>query len=204
MISFMWNLRNRTNEWRRNKDRSRNRFLTRENKMMVTREEARWNRGWRSKSALTVRKKKILRRRRPCCELVAGAEAVLLTLSPGGPASLYEKWSQECFLFLSVLNAQNKMKEIHFIKAILWVLSSQIFTSSTTGTLRKSCAVLRPCGICFYFKSRMMRGGGGQCEWNTDWVAWMVLDTSSMVLHRGGFCPLEDMVVSGHIFVVMA
>lgn len=32
----------------------------------------------------------------------------------------------------------------------------------------------------------------------------MVLGTSSMVLHHGGFCPLEDVVVSGHIFVVTA
>ena len=40
IISLMWNLRNKTNEHRKNKrDKPRNRLLTTKNKLMVIREE---------------------------------------------------------------------------------------------------------------------------------------------------------------------
>lgn len=59
----MWNLRNKTNEQRKRKrerNKPRNRLLTIENKLMVTRREVvgkRGKKGWGSKSILTMMKK---------------------------------------------------------------------------------------------------------------------------------------------------
>lgn len=58
----------------------------------------------------------------PCCELVAGVEeAVLLALNPGGLLHFMRNEAKRalCLMHETSLNAQNRMEEIHFIKAAL-------------------------------------------------------------------------------------